>query len=124
VKRTVIPIALTPMKGDEAAELDIEIQEPGIICESLLQVRPATGAIVSVRDADKQPLEMVPTIMVIIDPEAPRHKRHFIIVPPFRIIDSASDVVYRGRFLFPTGLALLLFEEVAKESSLILKEER
>lgn len=116
MKRTVITIPCNAMKPTEAAEIVLGIQEPGNICDCLLTMREAKTAILSaaeVLEAKGKPVaEFVPTILVEVDPDARTKARNFLIVPPGQLIETEHTVMYRGRFLFPYGLGiLLLFEE-------------
>lgn len=120
MKRVLVPLALPAMKGTEAAECDFDIADPGDIAECLIQVKPIVGGIVMAPEANKPQFEFIPTMLVNIDPDLPPKRRHFIISPPMQVIESEKDLVYRGRFLFPDGKMLCMYEEVEPAKSKLL----
>lgn len=113
MKRAIIPISFPPLKGNEVAEAAFDIYDPGDICDCIIAVKEKQVSIISRQAPNKEDFEFIPTLMTFVDPDSKPRKRHFIIAPPEKIVESHhGEIFYRGRFLFPNGGYLNLFEEV------------
>lgn len=113
-----MPLEFPVMKGDEAAEVDFEIMEPGDICDCIISVKEKQLSIISATKPQGKPdYEFIPVAMVAVDPDSKPRKRHFIMTPPMRLVESTGELIYRGRFLFPNGGLLILFEEINSVAS-------
>lgn len=111
MKRVVIPLSFPPMSGAESGEVDFEISDPGEIVDCLIQVKPKVGGIVMAQNAGKPEFEFIPTMMVVIDPDATPKKRKFLVTQPMLVAETEAELIFRGRFLFPDGRMLVVFEE-------------
>ncbi len=109
MKRTVFP-AILPVdciqKPNEAIE--IEVPERAQIRRCLLTARQAQ--VIALHD--RPPVELVPTILFEADPDKPKEKRKFAIVPMGKTIESNNLIEYRGEFLYPDGMIFFVFEEL------------
>ncbi len=116
MKRVVIPVAFPSMKGDESLELDFELAEGGQIVDCILQVKQSVPNILMAKDAGKPQLEIIPTMLLSIDPDAKPVKRHFLVIQPLQVAETTGELAYRGRFLYPDGRMQVLFEEIGGEA--------
>lgn len=109
MKRTVTP-AILPVdcvqKPNEAIEIDVHTK--AVIRRCLLTARQPQV----IANHAAPPIELVPTILFEIDPDNPKHKRKFAIVPMGKTIESISHLEYRGEFLYPDGSIFFLYEEI------------
>lgn len=109
MKRSVIPLILNPIKTFDAVEFVVELNDPGTVVDCVCQISEPKISLVT--PGQQQMPDLIPVVMVLIDPDAPKSKHSFVMLPPTKILESENNFEYRGRFLFPNGIMLFLFEQ-------------
>lgn len=112
MKRAIIPVETQAIKKDEALELELELQAPGIIRDIIAKVeRPAIQG--------GEPT-IIPIFLVEIDPQGEKEHRKFIVAPIMREIEvnDYSELEYRGKLFMPDRM-LCVFEELSRLPSLL-----
>lgn len=111
MKRALIPVETKAIKKDEALELELELQRPGIVRDIIAKVEPSRIG---------GPPTIIPIFMVEIDPDAEKETRKFIIAPIMReiTVDDYSELEYRGKLFLP-DMMFCIFEEGSRLPSLL-----
>lgn len=109
MKRTIAAASLGLIDTLVGTPVEIEINGPGIVRGTMLSVKQ-TSLVVASPDAPQ--VTLVPTILFEIDPDAPKKKRTFAILPVNKTIESQNQLEYRGHFLYPDGNIFFLYEEM------------
>ena len=112
MKRAIIPVETKAIKREESLELELELQEPGIVRDVIAKVKPPA--------LEGGEPEVVPIFMVEIDPDGEKHTRKFIIGPIMRQmeVDDYSALTYVGK-LFMLDRMFAVFEETSRLPGLL-----
>lgn len=97
-------------------EVKVKVKKPGRIVQTLLSAREKT-----IHNPTDQAgaVELIPTIIIEVDPDEKEEERVFAILPGGKTIESSNYLEYRGSFLYPGGFIFFLYEEIQEPADIV-----
>jgi hypothetical protein len=102
MRKAIVSLELPPA----VRTLVVEVQDPGIVRGFLTGIRQKPVLVGN----GNQVVEEVPTLLVEVDPDAPKRKRSFLIVDTNEVIENSSGLVFVTYITSRTGKVYHLFE--------------